>query len=63
LVTAKITSMQNDLRVTKEDAHYSCAQVSLLKELVAWIGDAEATLVSCDEKAQLVIGEAGLVSR
>jgi hypothetical protein len=63
LVTAKITSMQNDLRVTKEDAHYSCAQVSLLKELIAWIGDAEATLVSCDEKAQLVIGEAGLVSR
>jgi hypothetical protein len=63
LVNAKITSMQNDLKVTKEDAHYSCAQVSLLKELLAWIGGAEATLVSCDEKAQLVIGEAGLVSR
>ena len=62
LVKAKITTMQNDLRIEKDDGHYSCAQVSLLKELIAWIGS-EATLVSCDEKAQLVIGEAGLVSR
>ena len=62
LVKAKITTMQNDLRIEKDDGHYSCAHVSLLKELIAWIGS-EATLVSCDEKAQLVIGEAGLVSR
>ena len=62
LVKAKITTMQNDLKIEKDDAHYSCAQVSLLKEMVAWIGK-EAMLVSCDEKAQLVIGEAGLVSR
>ena len=62
LVKARITTMQNDLRIEKDDAHYSCAQVSLLKEMLAWIGT-EVTLVSCDEKAQLVIGEAGLVSR
>jgi hypothetical protein len=62
LVAARITAMRNDLRIEKDDGHYSCSQVSLLKELIAWIGD-EATLVSCDEKAQFVVGEAGLVSR
>ena len=62
LVSARITAMQNDLKIEKNDGHYSCAQVSLLKEMIAWIGE-EATLVSCDEKAQLVVGEAGLVGR
>jgi hypothetical protein len=53
---------ENDLRIVNDDAHYTCAQTSLFKEMMAWCG-AECWVFSGDEKSHLVVGEAGVVSR
>ena len=62
LIEAKITRAENDLRIVDSDAHYTCAQASILREMMAWLGS-ECRVFSADEKCNLVIGEAGLVSR
>jgi hypothetical protein len=62
-IQARVTVMQNNMRITNQDGHYSCAQMCLLKEISAWVGGKECLCLSADEKSKLVLGESGLVSR
>ena len=62
LIPARVTRAVNNRRMGKEDMHFSRATVSIFQELAAYLGLA-CVMISCDEKASLVIGPAGVVSR
>jgi hypothetical protein len=62
LVKARVTSTNNNRRERQEDQHYARATVKYTREMASYLGS-ECRHFSTDEKASLVVGIAGLVSR
>jgi hypothetical protein len=62
LVNAKVQPSTNNRREFNEDGHFSAAGAKFIKEMSAFVGD-ECMEMSADEKANLIVGLSGVVSR